>query len=181
MNCKACGEPIPSYLLRQDSFSCPNCGRTYRRSGSKPAQSSAAPKKAEKRSRASVEKSGSGMPKWLLPTIAAVLVLALLAGGVWMITRNLGGGRYSVSGTVKPGKTASKKSMTATIEIPEQKDTNYMVAMESSQAGVTCSVKNKTTSSFDIVVYNMYSKDRNPTVSWVLIPCNTANAIEAEG
>lgn len=37
MNCRRCGEEIPSYLIRGESFECPNCGHRYYRKA--PAQS----------------------------------------------------------------------------------------------------------------------------------------------
>lgn len=167
MNCKACGQPIPSHLMKQDSFQCPSCGRVYRKS--KPSGgSSTAEKRPARRERASRGESPS--PKWLLPAIAALLILALLGGGMWLLTRR-GGGAPSVSGAVQLEPLAYKKSVTTTIEIPSQGGTDYMIATESSESGVICSIKDKTPTSFKLVSRNMYSKERTPVISWVLLPC----------
>lgn len=172
MNCKACGEPIPSHLLRQDSFRCPKCGRAYYR-GSKPTKaastSKAAPEKRTARKSAGAGLKGFKPPKWLLSAIAALLILAIAVGGVWLL-RKRGFGGSGVSGAVKVEGLAVNKNQSITIEIPRQRG-NYMVATESSQIGVVCSVNEKTDTSFDLVVRNLYTKDRNPTISWVLVPC----------
>lgn len=167
MNCKACGEPIPSSLLQKDSFRCPSCGRTYYR-GSKTAS---APSRA-KRGSVSRPKGGAKPPRWLLPTVAALVILALVAGGAWML-RGRGLGASGVSGTVVIDNIATKKNQIFTIEIPRQRG-NYMVLTESSQVGIVCAAKDKTDTSFDLVVRNVYTKDRAPTITWMLVPCKAS-------
>ena len=170
MNCKACGEPIPSHLLRKDSFSCPACGRTYYR-GSKPtgASSAKSPSRASDK-RATRSKAPMETPKWLMAAIAALLVLVLAVGGVWLITKRGGSG---VSGTISLAKLSKSKDQTVTVEIPRQRG-NYMVATESSEISVVFAVKDKTETSFNLVAHNLSSKSRNLTVSWVLMPCKVS-------
>ncbi len=171
MNCKACGQPIPSHLMKQDSFQCPNCGRVYRKS--RPSGgSSAAQKRPDRRERAPRGESQS--PKWLLPVVAALLILALLGGGMWLLTRR-GGGAPSVSGAVQMESVEYKKSVSTTIEIPSQGGTDYMIATESNESGIICSIKDKTPTSFKLVARNVYSKERTPVISWVLLPCKQSD------
>lgn len=172
MNCKACGEPIPNHLLRQESFQCPNCGRVYRRSG----KSSGGSETAEKRPvRREQPPRGSGRSsKGLLIAIAALLILALVFGGLWLLGRR-GSGAPRVSGTIQLENLTSKKTATTVVEIPSQGGTDYMIATESSESGVICSIKDKTPTSFSLVARNVLSKDRSPMISWVLLPCKPSN------
>ncbi|MBR6221076.1 MAG: hypothetical protein IKQ80_10960 [Clostridia bacterium] len=170
MNCKACGQPIPSHLLKQDSFQCPSCGRVYRRS--KPAAAAPAAEKRPAR-REQSPRGEAAAPKWLLPAIAGLLILVLVAGGMWFLGRR--GSAPRVSGTVQMEKMAYKKNSATTIEIPSQGGTDYMIATESDQFGIICAIEDKTPTSFKLVVRNMYSKSRNPKISWVLLPCKQSD------
>ena len=79
MLCKSCGATIPSQLLRQDSFSCPNCGRAYRRSTQNTRNTSAGTGENPAVVRQSVPAAASGaLPGWLVPAIAGVACLALV-------------------------------------------------------------------------------------------------------
>lgn len=110
-------------------------------------------------------------PKWFLPAIAAVLIVALLGCSVWFISKKgRSGYNYKIAGQEEMGEIDVKKNVSKTIEIPGQPNTNYLIATEPNAAGIICSVKNKTTKSFDLVARNTYSKKRSPTITWVLIP-----------
>lgn len=200
MNCKVCGEEIPTFLLRQDSFECPKCGRMYRRSA-KPGQApnrsrrtddSASPKRNKQDDAASPkrnrqdesaspkrnvqrrEKAPSGpreKPRWLLPAIAAVLIVALLGCSVWLIgKRGRSGYSAKIAGQAEMGEIGIKRTVSQTIEIPEQPNTNYLIATESNNVGIVCTIRKKTTNSFELYARNLYSKKRSPTITWVLIP-----------
>ena len=178
MNCKACGEPIPSHLLRKDSFSCPACGRAYYR-GSKPAGASSTKstsRATDKRASTSKPKAPVETPKWLMAAIAALLILVIAVGGVWVLTKRGGLGGSGISGTVSVSKLDKSKDQTVTVEIPRQRG-NYMVVTESDQISVVFAVKEKTETSFNLVAHNLSSKARDITVSWALVPCKAAPAV----
>ena len=172
MICKSCGATIPSQLLRQDSFNCPNCGRAYRRSAQS-SQNTAGGRSenpAPARRTVSSSQSSGALPGWLVPTIAGVACLALVLCIVLLVS---GGskGAYSVCGAFEPDRINAGKSVTKTIEIPRQANVQYIVATESDTAGITTSVKNKTETSFDLVIRNDNGKSRKPVMNWVLVPC----------
>ena len=174
MNCKACGEPIPSHLLRQDSFRCPACGRAYHR-GTKPASASTGSKAVARAPEKRAPRARMGSPKlpnWLLPAVAALLVLALVVGGVWLLKRRAGA--PGISGTVQMETITTGNRVEVEIEIPRHRG-NYMIATESNQVGVVVAVNSKTETSFTLAVRNIISKDRNPLISWVLLPCNISD------
>lgn len=172
MNCKACGEPIPSHLLRQESFQCPSCGRVYRRSGKSSGGSEPAERRPARREKPT--RSGGGSAKWLLTAVVAVLILALVFGGVWLLGRR-GSGAPRVSGSFRLEGLAAKKTATTAVEIPSQGGTDYMIVTETSESGVICSIKDKTPTSFSLVGRNVDNKDHNPTISWALLPCKPSN------
>lgn len=172
MICKSCGATIPSQLLRQDSFSCPNCGRAYRRSTQNTRNTSARTGEnpaAVRQSVPSSRQSSGALPGWLLPVTAGVACLALVLCIVLLVS---GGskGAYSVCGAFEPDRINAGKSVTKTIDIPRQPNVQYIVATESNTPGITTSIKNKTETSFDIVMRNDNEKSRKPIMNWVLIP-----------
>ena len=173
MICKSCGATIPSQLLRQDSFSCPSCGRGYRRStqntGNTPAERSENPAPVRHTIPSSRQSSGA-LPGWLVPATAAVACLALVLCIVLLVSGGSKGG-YSVCGAFEPDRINAGKSVTETIEIPRQPNVQYIVATESNTPGITTSVKNKTETSFDLVIRNNNEKSRKPVMNWVLVPC----------
>jgi len=187
MICKSCGATIPSQLLRQDSFSCPSCGRAYRRStqstGNTPAERSENPAPA-RRALSNTRQSSGALPGWLVPATAVVACLALVLCIVLLVR---GGSKevYSVCGAFEPDRINAGKSVTETIEIPRQPNVEYIVATESNTPGITTSVKNKTETSFDLVIRNDNEKSRKPVMNWVLVPCkvpvlNTDSDAEAQ-
>ena len=172
MVCKSCGATIPSQLLRQDSFSCPSCGRAYRRSTQSNQNASAGRSEnpAPVRRTVSSSLSSGTLPGWLVPAIAGVACLALVLCIVLLVS---GGskGAYSVCGAFESDRINAGKSITKTIDIPRQPNVQYIVATESDTLGITTSVKNKTETSFDLVIRNDYEKSRKPVMNWVLVPC----------
>ena len=187
MICKSCGATIPSQLLRQDSFNCPNCGRAYRRStqnaGNTPAERSENPAPARRAVSGSRQSSGA-LPGWLVPAIAGVACLALVLSIV-LLVKGGSKGVYTVCGAFQPDRINAGKSVTETIDIPRQPNVEYIVATESNTPGITTSVKNKTETSFDLVIRNNNEKSRKPVMNWVLVPCkvpvlNTDSDAEAQ-
>lgn len=173
MICKSCGTTIPSHLLRQDSFTCPNCGRAYRRSSPHTRNTSAGksenPAPVKRRVSGSAQ-SSRDLPGWLVPAIAGVACLALVLCIV-LLVRGGAGSAFKVCGTIEAGKIGAGKSVTETIEIPRQPNTQYIIATESSTSGILTSIKNKTEASFDLVIRNDTEKSRTASMTWVLIPC----------
>ena len=173
MICKSCGATIPSQLLRQDSFSCPSCGRAYRRStqstGNTPTERSENPAPA-RHTVSSNRRSSGALPGWLVPVTAGIACLALVLCIVLLVN---GGSRsaYAVCGTIEPERINAGKSVTKTVEISRQPNAQYIVAAESDTPGVTTSVKNKTETSFDLVIRNDNEKSRKPVMTWVVVPC----------
>ena len=182
MNCKSCGYTIPSTLLNRESFTCPNCGKAYRRNGSgsahsqKPtkAQNTTQSRKSDsstpRRSASPRSASGAGTPRLLFPILTGVLALALVICCILLLTGRSSENVFSVCGIIGPGSIEKNKAVTSTIEIPKQRDNNYIIATETDTSGVTLSIKNKTSTSFDLVTRNTSSKSRSPIIQWVLIP-----------
>ena len=144
MICKSCGATIPGQLLRKDSFSCPSCGKIYRRNSEKsrnaPSGRSENPVPI-RQNMPSRKRFSMDMPGWLLPVTAGIAVIALVLCIVLLI-KGTGGAR--LSGAFSTGKISANKSVTRTIGIPRQSNTRYIIAAESDTVGVTVAIKNKT-------------------------------------
>lgn len=180
MICKACGKSIPSDLLRKDSFSCPTCGQVYRRntssSPSKP--TSREPRSSSQHKGKSKPALSGGAPIWLVIVLAALLVVTLVICTALLVNRN-SGNAFRLSGIYKSNNIAVGKTKKVVIEIPEQPNTNYMVLTESNQTGVGCSVNEKTNTSFQLVIRNLYTDKRAPTITWGLIPFTPTEQVPA--
>ena len=163
MNCKSCGAPIPDSYLRLSSFKCPECGTAYRRS-SRPQAKKTPPKAPARSGRGGF--SLSGVPKWAwaaLSALVVVIALALLLAGRGGSPRLVASGQV-VTQLINPGEFEA-----INIEIPRQKDANYMVVTEMRTGGLGCSVNQKTENAFTLFVRNLSSDARNTEVKWALV------------
>lgn len=176
MICKGCGKTIPSTLLQRNSFTCPTCGKAYRRNASSAQSTAPQSRRPESpalgRSASKPLLSGSA-PKWLVALLAALLVVLLVVCVVLLANRN-SGSVFKLAGTYKTENLAVGKHENVIIEIPEQSNANYVVFTESDQIGIVCSVYKKTTTSFHLVIRNLYTDKRNPSITWGLIPYTPA-------
>ena len=174
MKCKSCGNVIPSELLRREAFTCPSCGKTYRRSA-KPDSSAPAPRKpeapAERRPREARSNGAAGMPGWVLPVLACLAVVALIFSGIALFTSTRSA-VVKTCGQVTGVKIDGNKYVEIPVEIPEQRNSNYFVAVESSTSAVSYCIVKKTTTGFTIGASNRISEARTPEINWVLMPVN---------
>lgn len=77
-------------------------------------------------------------------------------------------------------KIPDNEYLTITIEVPEQPNTNRIIARESlNMSGITYGIEVKTTKSFTIIMANKLKNDKTAKITWVLIQCSLPTA-EAE-
>ena len=173
MKCKACGNVIPSELLRKDSFKCPSCGRDYRRSTREDAPASVSrnerePYEGEERSSGSARQADrSGV---LLRITACAVVVALIISIVALVTGMRSKGVVA-SGLVKGITLEGRKYVTVPVDIPAQPNENYMVALDINSNKVSVYVKNKTPTSFTLGMDNQSKIAQTVSVAWALVPC----------
>ena len=172
MKCKACGNVIPSELLRKDSFTCPSCGKAYRRSTrddvpTTESRKQRKPDEGEERSSGSERQADrSGI---LLRIIACAVVVALIISIVALVA-GMRSGRVAASGQVKGVKIEGNGTINVPVEIPVQPNENYLVAMNINSSVVTVGVGSKTATMFEFILHNASSKERTVSVNWALVP-----------
>ena len=173
MKCKACGNVIPSELLRKDSFTCPSCGRAYRRSTREdvPALGSRkqmAPNEREERSSGSARQADrSGV---LLRITACAVVVALIISIVALVV-GMRSKRVAASGQVRSIAIEGSKYITVPVDIPAQPNENYLVALDIDSSKVGVGIRKKTPTSFTLAMTNQSKDAQTVSVTWALVPC----------
>lgn len=173
MKCKACGNVIPSELLRKNSFTCPSCGRAYRRSTREDvpplgSRKQMAPIEREERSSGSARQADrSGV---LLRITACAVVVALVISIVSLVVGMRSKG-FVASGQVKGIAVEGSKYVSVPVEIPTQPNGNYMIAFDINTSAVCVGISKKTPTSFTMGLSNRSKDAKKVTVTWALVPC----------
>lgn len=173
MKCKACGNVIPSELLRKDSFTCPSCGRAYRRSTREDVSAPGSRKQMAPNER---EERASGLARQadrsgvLLRITACAVVVALVISIVALVVGMRSKGIVA-SGQVKGIALEGNKYITVPVEIPAQPNENYLVAFDINSSKVSVGVRKKTPTSFTLAMTNQSKDAQTVSVTWALVPC----------
>jgi len=175
MRCKACGNVIPSEYLQQDNFSCPSCGKTYRRNTkSDGAASEGGRSRDPDRKRPSGSKKQAGSSEMLLRVMACAVVVALIISIVALVA-GMRSKSFAVCGQAKGITVEGKTYVEVPIEIPAQPNENYLVACDINSTVVNVGIVKKTATSFSLGFYNIDNKVRTVSVNWALVPCQLPN------
>ena len=172
MKCKACGNVIPSELLRKDSFTCPSCGRAYRRSTREDvpplgSRKQMAPNEREERSSGSARQADrSGV---LLRITACAVVVALIISIVALVV-GMRSKRVAASGQVRSIAIEGSKYIPVPVDIPAQPNENYLVALDIDSSKVGVGIRKKTPTSFTLAMTNQSKDAQTVSVTWALVP-----------
>ena len=172
MKCKACGNVIPSELLRKDSFTCPSCGRAYRRSTREDvpplgSRKQMAPNEREESLSGSARQADrSGV---LLRITACAVVVALIISIVALVVGMRSKG-VAASGQVRSIAIEGSKYITVPVDIPAQPNENYLVALDIDSSKVGVGIRKKTPTSFTLAMTNQSKDAQTVSVTWALVP-----------
>ena len=172
MKCKACGNVIPSELLRKDSFTCPSCGKAYRRSTKSDAPAADAGRRraynddGERTSGSERQGAKSGI---LLRITACAVVVALILSIVALVM-GMRSKSFVAYGQIKGVKVAGNKYMTVPVDIPAQPNDNYMVLFDINTSAVSAGIMEKTPTSFTVGLTNRINDARTVNITWTLVP-----------